>query len=287
MTHGPVAGLLAFWSGIQASIWIGNFPGDTFSEHRTWYSLECAEKEDLLRMKTIRRSFTMMMRFLTLFFLSLAYKDCLAIELGLPQNYSLCRDDVWGKTHRLVINTKMCSISLIWDYGSVRSALLQIELNTQRNPHQPHTTAKLWMLAEKRNKKNFLLLERRENIFISQILYFTRKKTRSSLEWISHSNPSQCKRERVLLNEWKFITQVAIHIHFRREEKNIIWKFCRQPIDILRAPFESTKVVMIRDDVRLWGRRQHAMRAITNYCQGLNGAASRQPIILLHTSMKR
>lgn len=40
MMHGPVVWLLAFWSGMHVSICTGSLPGDTFNEHRTWYSLQ-------------------------------------------------------------------------------------------------------------------------------------------------------------------------------------------------------------------------------------------------------
>lgn len=158
MTHGPVDGLLAFWSGMQASIWIGNFPGDTFSEHRTWYILEKRKKgkKFLFRItdQEDRRmaNFTMMMRFLTFFFMFIAsllllfWGNC----LGLPRNnslYLLCSDEFWGTFSIFLFFFQtwkcVCFISFMRYYIAHSVARLQIELKVRKSA--PSVLIQLWV----------------------------------------------------------------------------------------------------------------------------------------------
>lgn len=153
MTQGPVVGLLAFWSGIHASIWIGNFPGDTFSEHLTWYSLWrgilgiCRIMEEKKK-KICQKVFATMMRFLTFF----------SVLVNLVANVSLWESVYLETVQTFRIHTKI--------FNFIHSRVRRSAADTRFSfPSRIYTILNVWV--------KFLLVWEK-NIFISQIFYLAK-----------------------------------------------------------------------------------------------------------------
>lgn len=212
MTHGPVDGLLAFWSGMQASIWIGNFPGDTFSEHRTWYILEERKrgKKFLFRITDLedRRmaNFTMMMRFLTFFF----HVHCFPsssflgkLSRSTSKQLSLSALQWWVLGHifdfpLLFSDMKMCLFHFIHAilHNTERCSSADWIESTKIRTKRPHTALSG---AKEKNFSLACLCVFRGKIFSFHKYYASPEKSSFAI----HLVPNKFIPLRVILNEWK------------------------------------------------------------------------------------